>query len=121
MDKITIGKLGEQYARKFLLSLNYRIVACNYFCRFGEIDIIALDQKELVFVEVKTRTSAVYGEPREALVPQKIHKIIKTALYFLNTARGKYGRNLRIDLIAVKLDRNYSLRDIEHFKNISNG
>ena len=56
-----IGKTGEEIAKKYLLENNYKIVAKNFRCKFGEIDIIAYDKEELVFIEVKTRTSNKYG------------------------------------------------------------
>lgn len=123
MDKIQLGKFGEQYAENFLLSQNYLTIAKNYRCRFGEIDIIAVDNsnRQLVFVEVKTRRSNLFGEPGEAVDYKKKVKILKTALHFLGTARQKLHAVWRGDVIAVKLDRQYRLREIQHFKNIFDG
>lgn len=121
MEKIKLGKLGESCAENFLLSQNYTIIQKNFHSRFGEIDIIALYENELIFVEVKTRTSLRFGTPQEAVNYQKCRKILKTGLCFLNSSTKKYRSNLRIDVIAVELDQNCKLKNISHFKNILDG
>ena len=68
-----IGKWGEILACKYLEENNYRIVERNFLCRQGEIDIVAKDskKKELVFIEVKTRSNFKYGNPAEAVNKSK--------------------------------------------------
>ena len=61
------GKIGEDAAVYYLTRQGYRIICRNFRCIQGEIDIIAKDEDNLVFVEVKTRTSIKYGEAREAV------------------------------------------------------
>jgi len=121
MNNQYIGKLGEQYAEKFLISQNYKILERNFRSKFGEIDLIAFDysKKEIAFVEVKTRTGTFFGEPEDAVTRLKERKIIKTALYFLNSATKKESLSWRVDVIAVKLNRQNKLKGITHFKNIS--
>jgi putative endonuclease len=125
MNTIAIGKLGESHAEKFLISRNYLIIANNFHCRFGEIDIVAIDlgqpRHELVFIEVKTRTSELFGTPEESISYQKLSKIFKTAIHFLNSSTKNLPRIWRIDAIAVKLDGNLHFEEIKHFKNISHG
>ena len=58
-----IGKLGEEIATQYLRNKGYKILDRNFMCRQGEIDIVAHTKKELVFVEVKTRTNLSYGRP----------------------------------------------------------
>lgn len=125
MDKKFIGKLGEKYAEKFLISQNYQILDLNYYSKFGEIDIVAVDQKNLVFIEVKTRTGSEFGEPEDAFTFIKRQRIIKTAHDFIETqnsrSSGKFSSgfsNWRIDLIAVKLNKRHRLEEINHYKNI---
>ena len=65
--KQTEGKSGEDAAVYYLTNLGYLIICRNFKCMQGEIDIIAKDGKNLVFVEVKTRTNTKYGEPKEAV------------------------------------------------------
>lgn len=125
MDKIAIGKLGEAHAAKFLTANNYSIIRTNFYCRFGEIDIIAIDPTarptQLVFFEVKTRTSELFGLPEESISYQKLNRIFKTAIHFFNYSTKNIPRIWRIDAIAVKLTKNLLLEDIKHFKNSSHG
>lgn len=132
MNNQNIGKLGESHAEKFLIAQNYQIITRNYHSRFGEIDLIALETdgksqssapqpSRLIFVEVKTRTSDLFGLPQESISPQKIKKILKTAIHFKNHSTEKLPHIWRIDAIAVKLNKDLQLISIEHFKNISDG
>ena len=77
MDKITYGKLGEEKAQQFLKQQGYKILAVNYQLRCGEIDIIAQKGKVIIFAEVKTRISDLYGVPAAAVNLKKQQKIIK--------------------------------------------
>ena len=82
-EKHVLGKKGEKIATNFLKKLGYKIIETNFSCRQGEIDIIAKDNSELVFVEVKTRKSLEYGSPADAVnTIKKIH-IYKVAEYYL--------------------------------------
>lgn len=121
MNNQYIGKLGEECAEKFLISQNYKILAKNFRSKFGEVDLIAFDysRNEIAFVEVKTRTGISFGEPEDAVTRLKERKIIKTALYFLNSATRKASLSWRVDVIAVKLNKQNKLKEITHFKNIS--
>lgn len=121
MKNKEIGNLGEYIAEKFLVYRDYMILHKNYHCRFGEIDLIAKKNSQLVFVEVKARTSNLFGEPQEAIIHSKKQKLIKSALHFLNSTTQTSPFSWRIDVIALKLDKQYRLRKITHFKNILNG
>lgn len=124
--KIT-GKTGEDHAAAFLISQNYQIIARNFHCRFGEIDIIAFDQnaKQTAFIEVKTRIDQSFGEPQESVNFSKKRKILKTIHEFLkNSSHNKRQFHYcpwRIDVIALKLDQQSKLKEINHFKNILDG
>ena len=80
-----IGKTGEDYAVKYLQLNGYKIIMRNYRCRIGEIDIIAVKDDVLSFVEVKTRYSLVAGRPAESVTFTKQQKIRRTAQYFMLT------------------------------------
>ena len=100
-----IGKLGEDLACKYLQNKGYKILERNFEVRQGEIDIIALDKSELVFIEVKTRSNLSYGKPAEAVNEIKQKHLIKTIEYYI------YSRNLenefiRIDIIEIYLWKN---------------
>ena len=95
-----IGKTGEEIAKKYLLENNYKIVAKNFRCKFGEIDIIAYDKEELVFIEVKTRTSDLYGTPASAVNKTKIKHMTDAARVFLRLNKfNKY--EIRFDVIEI--------------------
>ena len=111
-----IGKLGENLAVQYLEKMGYKILERNFECRQGEIDIIALDKEELVFVEVKTRKSFIYGMPIEAVSDIKQKHLFKAIEYYL------YKRNLenefiRIDVIEVYLYKHrYKINYIKQIK-----
>ncbi len=97
-----IGKLGEDLAVKYLEQIGYKVIERNFECRQGEIDIIALDKNEIVFIEVKTRTSIKFGTPIDAVNEIKQKHLLKAVKYYL------YSRNLenefvRIDVIEIYL------------------
>ena len=121
MSNQSIGKLGEQYAAQFLASKNHQIIHSNYSCKYGEIDLIALKEKSLIFVEVKTRRSNYFGSPKESITRKKLSNIVKTGLHFLNQSRKKQFTSWRIDLIAIELEGNSSLKNISHLISIHYG
>ena len=102
MTKVTFGKYGEDLACHFLQKQGYKILERNFRIRGGEIDIVALDGKSLVYVEVKTRTSYHFGLPEESVTPFKI-KFLKRAAKFFRNARRNLPELERIDVVAVEL------------------
>ncbi len=100
MDRITLGKQGEELACRELQRRGYAILARRYRTRFGEIDIIARDGPALVFVEVKTRTSTAFGSAAEAVTGRKQAKISLMASEFL-LRRGAPAVPCRFDVVAV--------------------
>ena len=111
--KQRIGIIGEEIASNYLKSISYEILDRNFNCKQGEIDIIAKDKEEYVFVEVKTRTNKEYGEPVDAvneIKKQHLQKAIEYYIY-INKLENEY---IRIDIIEVYIaDKNY----IHHIKN----
>ncbi|HCX73149.1 MAG TPA: YraN family protein [Candidatus Cloacimonas sp.] len=99
-SKIISGQTGEEKAKNFLLNLGYQILKTNYHSAYGEIDIIAQDQEELVFVEVKTRAK----DPETAFSSvsrSKQRKLVKTAANFLARNPQYQESFTRFDVIAV--------------------
>lgn len=80
-----MGPWGESLAAAYLRKKRYEVLACNYKTRFGEIDLIAKTQKEIVFVEVKLRKSDQYVQAREYVGYQKQHRIRTTAELWLQS------------------------------------
>jgi len=110
-----IGKFGEDEAVKYLEQKGYKILDRNFSCKRGEIDIIALDKNEIVFIEIKVRASLKYGLPSEAVTKYKLKHIYKTAEYYLYT-RKLQNRNTRIDVIEVYIKNNQVI--INHLKQV---
>ena len=104
------GTIGEIDAEKYLKDKGYVIVTTNYRNRLGEIDIIAKDKNVLVFVEVKSRTTLLYGRPCEAVDERKQYKIRKTAELYLVTTKNYYA-DVRFDVIEILGD------EINHIEN----
>ncbi|NLC77384.1 MAG: YraN family protein [Clostridia bacterium] len=103
MDKRQItGKEGEELAVKYLEEQGYKILARNYRCPLGEIDIIACDNEDLVFIEVKTRTSLKFGLPVESITKSKQFRIRKIALRYLAETRPVYNK-YRFDVVSIIL------------------
>ena len=112
-----IAKLGEDKACEYLKKLGFKILERNYRKTYGEIDIVAIDKNVLAFIEVKTRTSNLFGSPLEAITPWKLRSLVKTAQYYKMT-HPKLPEALRIDAVAVTL-RNQEVENIELTRNIS--
>ncbi|NLY21383.1 MAG: YraN family protein [Tissierellia bacterium] len=100
MDNKKLGDLGEDIAVKYLESKGYKIINRNYRSQVGEIDIIAFNKFDLVFIEVKTRSSINYGYAYEAVDQMKQEKIINTALYYIQKERVQRFQP-RFDIIEV--------------------
>lgn len=79
---MTLGSWGEDAAEKYLKKKGYTILERNFRCKLGEIDIIALDGRSLVFIEVKTRRNQNYGLPCEAVTAVKLQHLKRTAAYY---------------------------------------
>jgi len=83
----TSGKHGEEVAVQFFIKNGYRILTTNFYSRFGEIDIIARKNNSISFIEVKTRTTNLFGTPAEAITKQKLSKMVKTAQFYLTMSK----------------------------------
>ncbi|MAU00971.1 MAG: YraN family protein [Anaerolineaceae bacterium] len=111
-----LGAWGEKVAATMLEADGYRIVARNWRCQKGEIDLIVqAGDGLLAFVEVKTRRGRSMGLPEEALTPHKSRKLIQLAQIYL----GEHDLDVdwRIDLVAVELDKSGKLLRCEHIPN----
>ena len=114
-EKKEFGNKGEDIAIEYLEKRGYIILERNFYCRQGEIDIIAKDKNEIVFIEVKSRSSIQYGCPSEAVNKQKIRRLYRTAKYYLykNTYLNNY---IRFDVIEI-LIKNGKF-NVNHIKQI---
>lgn len=112
--KVT-GQEGEELAARYLEEQGYKILERNYRCALGEIDIIACDNEDLVFIEVKTRTSRAFGYPQESITRSKQFRLKKIALKYLAEKRPLY-RNYRFDVVSI-LMRNGKIDSIDVIRN----
>lgn len=99
-----LGRYGERRAAQHLVSAGLRVVARNWRCARGEIDIIAWDGEDLVFCEVKTRRSTTFGSPAEAVVAGKARRLRTLAAQWLADTSTR-ARGVRFDVIEVYLPR----------------
>ena len=99
-----LGRLGEEAAVAALRSRGYRILERNVRLRRGEVDVIAEEHGDLVFVEVKARRSEAYGMPAEAVGPRKQRALAALAAAYCSR-RGLGERACRFDVVEVRLDR----------------
>jgi len=97
---VALGISGEKLAGETLERQGYEILATRYRTRVGEIDIVARDGATLVFVEVKTRTSADFGTPSEAVTWRKQRRIVTMARWYL-TEKRLHGCLCRFDVVTV--------------------
>lgn len=113
-NKQELGKSGEELACNYLINKNYHIVERNFKCTQGEIDIIAFDKqnKEMVFIEVKTRTNFNYGVPSESVNKQKQRHLKNSIKYYLHSKKIE-DIFVRIDVIEIVVNKeNYKLNHI---------
>ncbi len=99
MDVRLLGAYGEVLAARYLRKHSYIIIDANYSSRFGEIDLIAQDKSNIVFVEVKTRSEGMKYAPADAVDMSKRIKIIATAKMYLQKYNVRYQP--RFDIIEV--------------------
>ena len=112
-----IAKLGEDVACDHLKKLGFKILERNYRKTYGEIDIIAIEKNVLSFVEVKTRTSDLFGSPLESITPWKLRSLIKTAQYYKMTHLN-LPESLRIDAVSVIINGD-EVKSVDLMRNIS--
>lgn len=101
MNNRELGRKYESKAADFIVNNGYKILCRNFSCRIGEIDIIATEQGYLCFIEVKYRSTTNYGFPSEAINPHKIHKITRTAQYYMLTNNYPEDTPCRFDVVEI--------------------
>lgn len=112
-----IGILGEKIASQYLRRKGYSILAHHYTTRWGEIDIIAQDGEEIVFVEVKGRRTRQFGPPEEAVTDLKLSRFIRSVYFYLQR-NDILDKKYRIDIISLFFYSPKKIPTIRHLKNI---
>ncbi len=110
------GARGERAAKDFLQKKGYHVVDTNVRSRWGEVDIVARQGEELVFVEVRTRRSQEFGSPEESLSARKRERLIFTAENYIQ-GLDESPLQWRIDLVSIQLDEGDRIREIRHLEN----
>jgi putative endonuclease len=113
-ERKKLGYLGEEMAAKFLEEKGYSLISKNYTARGGEIDVIATDGKNLVFVEVKTRKNDSFGSAAEAVDSKKIGHMCTAARKFIYENPRFESFPIRFDVIEIYTQN----RLINHIVNI---
>lgn len=117
MNRQELGKFGEEVAAFRLKDKGYRILDQNWRCSIGEIDLIAIHKGCIVFIEVKTRTSDLFGSPEESITYQKQKKMLQNAQYYLMDKKLT-DKDWRIDMVAVVCDSRGEVQRFEHYENV---
>jgi putative endonuclease len=111
-----VGKRAEEAACKFLKKKGYKIIARNYRTRLGELDVVALDGKTLVFVEVRSKKEGNFGPPGASISREKSHRLVRAAWDFL-TKKGIRDRDCRFDVVGVVYKEGTKSPQVSVFKN----
>lgn len=109
-----LGARGEAEVAAYLAQKGIRIIDSNWRIKGGEIDLIGEDGEIIVFVEVKTRTSNMFGTPFDAITPEKAFRLQRLALAWM-AMNHRWGQDYRIDAAGVWMD-GFGVCEIEHRK-----
>jgi putative endonuclease len=106
------GKVGEEFAREFLIKKGYRILDVNWRYNYKEIDIVARQDQTMVFVEVKTRATLAFELPQEAVTPKKMKNLVYAADVYLNQKNIELSS--RFDIVTVLASEPFKI--LEHIE-----
>ena len=118
-DRRGLGRHGEELAAQHLMARGYEIVARNWRCETGEIDLVTRDGDCLAFVEVRTRRGRALGTPEESITATKQARLVDLAEAYVQMR--DWPGSYRIDVVAVELDRRGRLLRVEHYENAVTG
>ena len=119
-SRVGLGRRGEELAARELCRREYEIVARNWRCPAGEVDIVARHGETWVFVEVRTRRGQDFGTPEESITSAKQARMIAVAEHYL--AAHELGEvDWRLDLVAVEMDGAGALTRLEVLENAVEG
>ncbi|GAB4525917.1 MAG: YraN family protein [Anaerolineales bacterium] len=113
----SVGRWGEARAAEYLSACGYHILGRNLRTPYGEIDLLAQQGGQLVFVEVKTRTSRAFGNPEEAVTARKREHLLAAAQHYLQE-HPALPADWRVDVIAIYRPESGLPPEVTHFENI---
>lgn len=112
-DHNLLGKEGENLAMEYLMLKEYEILERNYRYQKAEVDIIAQRDQTLVAIEVKTRSTANFGNPEEFVKPKQIKRLLKVMNHYAE--ENQLELDIRFDILAIVLNKGNS--KVEHIQN----
>lgn len=118
MSRAELGAMGEQLAVDHLIGQGWAVLARNWRCRYGELDVIAADPaaRAVVFVEVKTRAGDGFGGLAYAVPPQKVRRLRRLAGLWL-AGQDSHWDGVRVDVIGVRVGSGRS-PEITHLRGV---
>ena len=111
-----VGASGERIAALLLEQAGCTIITRNWHCRGGELDLVALDGETLVCVEVRVRTGTAHGSAAESVVGTKTKRVLHAVAAFLDAHPEHSDRLVRIDVVAITLNRAGTIIETMHFR-----
>ena len=114
--KRRLGQKGEEIAAAYLGEQGYEVLARNWRCPAGELDIVAREGQTLAFVEVRTRRGDRFGTPEESITPTKQAKLVELAQTYLQE-HDLADENWRIDVVAVEMDGRGGVKRLNLIRN----
>jgi putative endonuclease len=112
-----VGRWGEEIAACFLSKKGFEIISRNVRTSYGEIDLIVKDGEEIIFVEVKTRTTDSFGTPEESVTRRKLEHLVNSIQAFLQE-HTEFSGAWRIDVLAIQGTPGIGASRIEWFQNV---
>jgi putative endonuclease len=112
-----LGAIGEESARRYFGEKGWPVLARNWRCPEGELDLIVQEGETIVFVEVRTRSSLRFGTPEESLTAAKRSHLMRAGETYLEAA-GLVERDWRVDLIAIECSRTGTIRRFDHIRDV---
>lgn len=114
---LVVGRNGEAFVLRYLTGKGYRSVDANWRCPHGELDLVMLDGEDLVFVEVKARSTSLAGAAEESISPAKARKLLIAGETYVSEHPEQAERMWRIDLVAITVDRSGEVNRVTHVQN----
>jgi putative endonuclease len=114
-----LGRRGEDLAARYLSSKGYEILARNWRCEVGELDLVTSDRGCLAFVEVRTRRGKAMGSPEESITAAKQARLAMLAEAYVQA--HDWAGDWRIDVVAVEMDGRGRLLRVDHYENAVTG
>jgi putative endonuclease len=111
----SLGERGEDFAARYLKRLGYRIVDRHVDMRVGELDIVAVDGRTVVFVEVKTRSTDAAGSPLDAIDDLRQQRSTRAALAYLSS-HGLLECSARFDVVALTWPKGARRPTVQHVR-----